>query len=363
MKKIAALVLCLLLMGSLIGCGGTAPALTPTEAPTPAPTPVVTPEPTRDPLLWPELALGEELAEGGVSITLERAETLGAIPSVKKGEGIVRNAPEGYQYLTITGTIKNNGETEIDADNITGQVRINGKYVYDLEKYVIQGLLFKTELPPLAKGTLWLYAEVPDELAGQIEECTAAFGYNESLDVKTPLEVCSVARTVTLTAGENLTVNHFAPEELTLGEEITTDFAALTLQERKVMTRFQRKYKGNVYAYSLDKDMAALCLEGMVRNTSQESCRPAFSGTVTVDGYTYELKEWMISSSLLVPPLNEVPVYLFAVIPPELAESYSHCEFRIGFNDDFANNAYTDFDACRYEYIYTWESEEPPEEP
>ena len=362
MKRIAALLLCLLTILSLTACGGTARAPEPTQAPTPEPTPAVTPEPTEEPITCPRLSLGDLLEEGGVSITLERAETLGAITSIKKGEGMSRSAPEGCKYLTLTGTIRNTGARTVDADGIIGEVRLDGKYTYTLEKFVVQGLLFNTELPPLARGKLYLYAEVPTELADSFTDCRVMFGYNEGLQGKSAaLAGCDIARVMELTAGDGegdtVVQNVFTPEELALEQTAATDFAELVFRERKVLSKFQRKYKGNVYSYATDADMAILCLEGSIKNISQESLRPAFSGTVTVDGYTYELREWMVHKSLLLPPLYEAPIYLFAVIPPELAESYTVCEFRFGFNDGFANNAYTDFGACRYEYIYRWEKE------
>lgn len=362
MKRAAALALALGLF--LTGCAG-APAgsaPSPTPEPAAAATPALTPEPTASPIPCPELALGEPLEAGGAIVTLERAETLGAITSIKKGEGICLNAPEGCKYLVLTGTVKNIGGEEIDADNLIGQVRIDGKYTYTLEKLVIQGLLFKTVLPPLATGRLFLYAEIPAELADSFSECRVVVGYNDGMAEKPEaLADCDVARTMALSVGGDeghaVTLNIFDTRELVLSEKTELDFVSFKFTDLRVMTILRRKYKGELFACSTEKDMMILALEGTIKNTGTDSCRPAFSGTVTVDGYVYPLREWMVQSGSILKPLYEVPIYVFAVIPPELADNYGSVEFRLGFNEDFANNAYTNFEACRYEYVYRWEKD------
>ncbi len=367
MKKAVALALALGLV--LTGCAAPAAPEEPTPSPepaaeaTPAPTPAVTPEPTEEPIPYPELALGEPLEAGGVTLTLDRAETLGAITSIKNGEGISRSPSKGFKYLVFSGTIKNTGGEEIDADNLIGQVRIDGKYTYTLEKYVVQGLLFKTLLPPLAAGKLYLYAEVPVELADSLSRCRMSFGYRDGMAFRPEsLDECDTARSMELVVGgdegHDLTLNIYSSQELALAETTELDFVSFKFSDLRVMSILRRKYKGNLFSCSTEKDMLILALEGTIKNTGAESCRPAVSGTVTVDGYVYPIREWLVQSGGILKPLYEVPFYVFAVIPPELADSYKTVEFRIGFNDDFANNSYTDFQACRYEYIYRWSADE-----
>ena len=335
----------------------------PSPEPSAEAAPTETPAPTEEPLLFPELTLGETLEAGDVTLTLTRAETLGAITSVKNGEGITRNAPEGYKYLVLTGTVRNSGTDEIDADNLVGQVRIDGKYVYTMDKYVIQGLLFKTQLPPLAKGTLYLYAEVPVELADSFRECRVCFGYNDRMEGKPEsLNACDVARYMDLSAdgddAHRVALNIFTAEDLSLNQKTEQDFVSFKFSSLRLMTILRRKYQGNVLSCSTEKDMMILALEGTIKNTGTESYRPAVSGSVTVDGYVYPIREWLVQSGGILKPLFEVPFYVFAVIPPELAENYKSAEFRIGFNEDFTNNSFTNFEACRYEYIYRWNADE-----
>ena len=359
MSKALALALALGLV--LTGCGQPAAEAAPTPEPTAAvsATPAVTPEPTEEPLPFPELALHESWEAGGVIVTVDRAETLGAITSIRNGEGISRNAPEGFKFLTLVGTVKNTGPEEIDADNLIGQVCINGTYTYSMDKYVIQGLLFKTVLPPLTEGTLYLFAEVPLELADSIERCRVSLGFNDGMESR-PASVSESenVRSMELAVGADgahaVTLNSFVPGTLELEERVDHEFISFKFSKLRVMSILRRKYKGDLYSCSTEKDMMILALEGTAKNPGTQTCRPALSGTVVVDGYEYPLREWVVAKSGQLLPLYEAPFYVFAVIPPELAESYKSVEFRIGFNDDFANNSYTDFSACRYEYIYRW---------
>lgn len=74
-----------------------------------------------------------------------------------------------------------------------------------------------------------------------------------------------------------------------------------------------------------------------------------------VDGYSYEIKDWELCRGLKVAPLNEVPIYIIAQIPVELADSFSACTFTMGFADKFTNKWYTDVADCTYAYTFTYQ--------
>ena len=152
-------------------------------------------------------------------------------------------------------------------------------------------------------------------------------------------------------------LNIFTPEELVLDDWVEHPFVSLKFTAMKTTSILRRKYKNEVFSCSTERDMKIICLEGTIKNTGEQGYRPALSGCVTVDGYIYPLRAWLVNKSGQLQPLKETPFYAFAEIPPELADSYTKAEFRFGFNDDFANNSFTNFEACRYEYVYRWEKE------
>lgn len=81
-------------------------------------------------------------------------------------------------------------------------------------------------------------------------------------------------------------------------------------------------------------------LKGTLKNTGKEEIRPAIGGTVTLDGYKYDIAVDTISANgspcLSIEPLDTVTILIFAHIPAELSQSFSSGEMIFGFNDNFA---------------------------
>ena len=344
----------------LTGCGAAAqtPAPMPeaaSEAPeeTAAPTPVPTPA-------YTELTLGRTVTLGGIELTLESAETARAVCAVRSGMGVSRNAPEGKRFLTVTGRVKNTLPREIDAANLTGTAEINGRYFYPVELFVIQDLSFKSQVQPLTDARLVLYVTLPTELADSLEKCVLAFGFEDGLaEMPVSAEESAFPCRLTLSAAagaENpVTVRPFAPEAYALKELINPGFAEITLDDVKVSNRLTKKYRGNTYSVYTEPGMRVLYLEGVIKNTSPGELVPCITGTVTVNGYEYVLRDWEAMKGTALAPLQEAPVFLYAQVPPDLLKGDIVCQFRFGFNECFENNEYTALEGCRYVWTLDWE--------
>ena len=74
-------------------------------------------------------------------------------------------------------------------------------------------------------------------------------------------------------------------------------------------------------------------------------------GDVEIDGYTYELNEWVLDGYKLQ-PMFETKVYLFATIPDSLLENFDACTFKFAFNEEMSNLWY-EYEECDYSYIFT----------
>ncbi len=358
MKRILPILLALCL--GLCACAG-GESVSPAQTETPAPESTPSPAPASPtPAPFTPLSLGQSVAPEGVELVLERAETTGAVTAVRDGMGVSRNAPEDKLYLAVTGRIRNTGTQELDAGNIAGSVVMDGEYVYDLETYVIQDMAFKSALPPLMEARLVLYALIPRELAGSFRTCEVRFGFLDGFAVMpASAESCPNAYALELSAddqGENRVLRRdLVPREYALEETIATDFAEMTFTSVKVSNRLARKYRGNNYSISTDTACRVLYMEGMIKNTGGRSVVPCFSGTVTVNGYTYPLRDWEAVKGMWLAPLQEAPVYLYAEVPPALLKTHFACEFLFGVNPEVANNEYTCLEGCEYAYSLQWE--------
>ena len=353
----------IILLAALLvyGCGGSEAAPTPASeppAPTAAPTP--TPVPTPAPAAFTDLALGETLTAEGIELTLDRAETLGAVCAVRGGMGVSRNAPEGKRFLAVTGRVKNTGPREFDAANLVGEITADGQYAYPLEVFVIQDLSFNPLVQPLAEARIVLYASLPVELADSLTECTLTFGFEDGfasmpVSAEASAHPCRLALSNRPEAANLLEVRPFVLTELALKEPVVTDFAEITFTDVKVSNRLTKKFRGNTYSMYTDPAMRVLFLEGTIKNTSPGSIVPCITGTVTVNGYEYELRSWTVVKGTAVVPLQEVPILVYAQMPPELLKGSFACQFCFGFNEDFANNPYTALTGCRYAWSLDWE--------
>ena len=361
-RSLRGLLAALLAALTLAGCGGStqAPAPTPEAA---AQEPAQTPEPTATPVPEPEytqMELGQTLTLGGIELTLCSAETTGAVCAVRGGMGVSRNAPEGKRFLTVTGRVKNLLSREIDAANFSGSMEINGQYVYPMELFVIQELSFRSLVQPLTEARLVLYAALPAELADSVETCVLTFGFEDGLTAM-PAGAEQSANPLRLElaadpgAKNPVEVRPFAPEGYELKELIAADFAEITFTDVKVSNRLTKKYRGNTYSIYTEPGMRVLYLEGVIKNTSQGNLVPCITGTVTVNGYEYPLRDWEAMKGTALSPLQEAPIFLYAQVPPELLKGEIACRFCFGFNENFENNEYTALEGCRYVRTLDWE--------
>ena len=91
---------------------------------------------------------------------------------------------ENYKYLYVYGTIKNTGNSQIDASEILIEFTVNEKYKYSGYSVADKGVFRASDkyLEPFESADLYFVAEIPDELANQLEKCSVVFGYEDNLE-------------------------------------------------------------------------------------------------------------------------------------------------------------------------------------
>ncbi len=93
-------------------------------------------------------------------------------------------------------------------------------------------------------------------------------------------------------------------------------------------------------------------LKGTLKNTGKRAVFPAIGGKVVIDGYEYQVRTDTIAKDATpastIEPLDEVYVLIFASIPNELANSFTEGKMAFGFNDNFSNVDITNCDHLYY---------------
>lgn len=139
-------------------------------------------------------------------------------------------------------------------------------------------------------------------------------------------------------------------ESIRIGETISLDYAALTLDAFEISDGYEFEYIDKssgisvTYLASIDcpSGMKLACLKGKFTNKSKNEVYPSNDpayGKVIINGYEYETRMQCYNvaeadSIMGVAPLREVDYFLYAEVPETLAAEIETCEFYIGFAKD-----------------------------
>ena len=365
MRRIFTILSILVLLLSLCACGGggeqpsagTAPEEAPAEEPAAAET--AAPE-----SVGQTVALGETIALDFVEMTFSQAGIVSKLEAkdASSGLGISMSPPEGKQYFCLAGTIKNTGAAEYPVTQLVGEVTFDGTYTYSVSPKLVEGgTLDAKTLSPLSENTYYLYAIIPDELASSFATYTLRIGFEDNFGA--PAQSLDESAHIYCFQGERDAAAESAEPvseetELSVGGSIALDFVEMTLEESGPREKIEFSSRASGIKMTSNRattsDKLFLCIQGTFKNLGKEAVLPRFAGAMEIDGYSYDLGLFMVNdnaASVSRPaPLESVTYVLFAEVPKELAESYTSCVMRFGFDEGFSNDAFTQLESCAYQY-------------
>ena len=204
------------------------------------------------------LAWDEEVRVGFASMKLSGFQACRELRS-PSGVGLLEKDTPGSKYLTATGTISNQGGASVNRYAISVQVVVDGQYTYDgLAMFENNGSL-DMKLPAAASGKLYLYAQVPDEIALSFREAKVLFGFNDQFKTN-PRNPEEADFFFALTADEALSARakQEPPKEKTYFEESPSLPVPTSYADVKQSGRSSSKSNGKVtkieYRYRLMYD-------------------------------------------------------------------------------------------------------------
>jgi hypothetical protein len=146
-----------------------------------------------------------------------------------------------------------------------------------------------------------------------------------------------------------------------LGDSFSLDFVDITIDEAAWHDALYPSDTSSVYSYVSDEEnhsFFALC--GTMKNTSgavycveEIVAELVFDDTYTYSAYLRADDGGNDFYGDNVNPLGSVKYYIYASIPDELKESYTSCEVRFGFCENFSGSKYDDFEECDYLFSVT----------
>ena len=149
--------------------------------------------------------------------------------------------------------------------------------------------------------------------------------------------------------------------ELFLGSQVTLDFVDMTVDSASWSDEIKPTDTSSVYSYKADQEGESyfwLC--GTMKNTSGAAysvedivSELMFDGKYTYNAYLIADDGGNDFYGDYVNPLSSVKYYIYASVPDELKDTYSSCELRFGFAENFSGSYYDEFDECDYLYTIT----------
>jgi len=123
------------------------------------------------------MAMGEEIMLPFVKFTLSEAALVDTVGSDKHWV----DSAEGYRFFCIRGTVENLFTQELEFGRARAQFTFNDSYLFSGSLRVLTQGVLTTKLSPMSSGELFIYASVPDELAGSLETASLLLGINDNL--------------------------------------------------------------------------------------------------------------------------------------------------------------------------------------
>ncbi len=317
------------------------------------------------------LPIGAQAADAANSIDLGVTQTLGFVEfSVKKAElykkiklgSYFREASEGKKYLYLSGSIKNTFNSSYSANYIIGEFVINEKYTFALNVDCAQGNSYSDELDPFAKGTLYLYCEIPDELAAEVTSAVVRFGFNENFATRPQsLSKANYSYEITLSTDENapnrLTIRTFSPTKYKLKTTLKGKSLKITLSKKAVKKTVKIKYKYKRWTfnreYGGESGKTVIALIGKVSNTGSSELDLRIPGYVMVGKNKYKLECSSVENWSNLPAKTKDSLIIYAEVPNSVVKKNSTAKIYFGFDDKFNSSYDAEVEDCKYNYVYT----------
>ena len=233
------------------------------------PVSVATPEP-KEPYL---LGWDEEVSLDNVSFTMTDFRVLREIRG-NAAIGIFYAEKTGIKYLAAIGTIRNDTGAPLSGNSFITSFLLDGKNTYRGRTAIMYNESVVDELPAAANGKLYIYAEVPEEIARDFTTAEIEFGMNEKFN-GIPANMEQSDYLYLLSAGDDRAIlaKEEPPREKTYYSEspslpVPTSYADLnenghsTSSKNKKLTKIEYRYKAHYKSDTID-DLTDIVISGL----------------------------------------------------------------------------------------------------
>ena len=267
------------------------------------------------------------------------------------------SATKGKQYISVSGPVRNTSDHYQELGKIIGEVVIDDTYTFSMSRFFVEADSYKSVMDPLSEGTLYLYAEIPDELAESFTSASFRFGFNENLEEKPEkLENAEYIYQIDASKGEDSSVaidlHKFSPVKYKLKDELKAESLKLTFNKKvakkKVSMSDGRDYP---WTYEAESGRKYIGLLGTVSNTGKGTIQPRISGYVQVGDLKYTLDTNAYDYRL--GPKCKTMVFVGAEVPDSVLKKADSVKICFGFSDGFTNYYDSLPEDCQYAYVYT----------
>ena len=147
------------------------------------------------------------------------------------------------------------------------------------------------------------------------------------------------------------------PKPLLIGEDIDLPFLHIKLNKFVQLNElcYTKKETGLGYEMSIvknKKNAKYIAIYGEIKNTGTTSFwgSTGIDGLAIIDGYTYDLNVFPLNDE--IEPFDTSLFYLYALVPNELANSFTSCIFQFGFDENLTKETLLSKDFEKYDYRY-----------